>query len=125
MSPLHRERIIKKLTEDEKAFFNKENKKEGKPLQYQIGENFAAFLGMGRKINPGYTVSDNGEASYWIKKEYKKRFGKKAVNKLDFDPESSYCYIYTTDKEEAIRFELWAYERIIKPALEIVIKQIK
>jgi len=78
---------------------------EEEEFQYSIGDNYAKFL----------EVSDNNKAAEILKKEYTKEFGQ---NTLEFDPESSYCYVYTEDREEAKQFLLFVYEKYIKSYLE-------
>lgn len=87
--------------------------------EYMIGENFALFLDTGDEVSDGYVLANNNEAAEIIKEKYTTEY---PDNTLQFDPEYSYCYIYTKDKDEAINFIWWSYKNIIKPKLESVKK---
>lgn len=82
--------------------------------EYSIGENFALFTQ--DKMSNSNNIPDNDAAAKKIKKMYEKKFGKN--HELDFEPESSYCYIYTTNRKEAEQFLWWSYTEIIKPILD-------
>ena len=84
---------------------------------YEIGENFAMFLETTNKKGGYYC---NNEASREIEKMLKAS-KLDVLDKLMFDPESGYCYIYTKDREVARTFLKWSYETIIKPKLDDII----
>lgn len=91
---------IEKVLED--SFREEDN-------EYEIGNEFCMYL-----ENQG-GCSSNNEAAVIIQTDYEKKFGKSS---LLFDPEHSYCYVYSKDKEEARKFLLFTYNKYIKPTLE-------
>jgi len=99
-------KVDKYLTEQEEGQEQaQEYLGQDEKFEYSIGDNYAKYL----------EVSDNNKASRILKKEFTKKFGK---NTLQFDAESSHCYVYTKDKEEAKQFLLFVYEKYIKSYLE-------
>jgi hypothetical protein len=88
---------------------------------YSIGENFAQFMRLSFGDNPAHIkFPDNSKAAEILKREYKNTFGK---NTLQFDPDSSHCYVYTKDKEEAVRFKMWVYHNYILPFISPYLAQ--
>ena len=85
--------------------------------EYCVGNNFARFLNTAHEVPRagGMKICDNNKASKIIERDYKKEYGE---NTLKFDVEMSYCYVYTKDRAEAKRFELFTYNKYIKPQLE-------
>lgn len=79
--------------------------------EYQIGEDFAWYLGATKKLKN----HDNHTAGEIIKKDYETKFPK---HSLLFDSEYSYCYVYTKDRKEAERFLKFTYNKFIYPALK-------
>lgn len=60
-----------------------------------------------------------------IKELYEKEFGIIDKRKMSADPEHSCLYIYFYDKEEAIRYLNWSYEKFIKPTVNEWKKELK
>lgn len=93
-----------------------EKQKENKTELYYIGENFADYMDI---INDAiYKQPDNNLAAEIIKKDFKKDFGLNKLKKLSFRPETSYCHIYSKDKNIASEFMLWSYDKYIKPKIQ-------
>lgn len=106
------ETLDERLDEMEKDFKERNNSRE-----YCVGNNFAKFINTTHKIPKSKVkMSDNHKACKIVKRDYEEQFGKKHT--LTFDAEMSYCYIYTKNREEAKQFELFAYNKYIKPVLE-------
>jgi hypothetical protein len=109
-------KIKKRLDQMEKDY---EDYKEDYPngVEYEIGENFAQYLEIVHEN--GY--HSNNEAAREVKKMFKKDYPD-LVKNLNFDPESSYCYVYTKDRYTAEVFKQWSYDKIIKPKLDEIEK---
>ncbi len=60
---------------------------------------------------------NNAEASEIVKSDWKKQFPYWEKD-LEFDPESSFCYVYTKRRDVARAFRWWAYNKYIKHHLE-------
>lgn len=83
--------------------------------EYRVGCDFNTYCNiLDDKILQSIT---NDNASKLFKAQYEKVYGKST---LIFDPERSFCYVYTKDKKEAKQFLLFTYNKVIKPALEKV-----
>jgi hypothetical protein len=84
---------------------------------YCVGNNFARFLDTAHEVpnSGGKRLCNNNEASKIIERDYKEAYGE---NTLKFDAEMSYCYVSTKSREEAKCFELFVYNKYIKPQLE-------
>lgn len=95
-----------------------EETEELNAMEYSLSDNYAMFT---RSKSSNGLMCDNHDAAKILKTEYKKEFGIKSVKKLIFDPEMSYCYIYTKDKEEAKRFLWWVYKKYISPTLKNIL----
>jgi hypothetical protein len=89
------------------------NKSKNADNEYSIGENFAAFT---YDTLPDSNTQDNYKACEKVKELWEKEYGKDHT--LKFDPECSYCYVYTKDFDEAIKFKLFVYNNIVKPELD-------
>ncbi len=86
--------IDKNLDEDENC--------EIESSQYNCGGNFAFFL----------DSKSNYEACEIIESKYK---DVQPDNKLIFDSESGFCYVYSDSRDEAKQFMIWMNDNYIKP----------
>jgi len=77
--------------------------------EYSIGNDFASYLELYNKNG----FCDNGKASDIIEKDWKKEFPH-WKDELIFDAESSFCYVYTKNRDAAIEFSWWSYNKYIK-----------
>lgn len=98
---------IEEILKQEESHFEEDHN------NYDVGENFAAFLQL--KSESG-RFADNNEAIKIIEKDWVAEFGKS--HSLDFSSEMSMCCIYTSDREEAKKFIWWSYNKYIKPVLD-------
>lgn len=87
-------------------------------LTYEVGNNFAQFMGIAHEHSQ---MANNNDAGRVVEKMFKKDYPELSKN-LNFDSESSYCYIYTEDRNTAEVFLKWSYEKIIKPKIEEIEK---
>lgn len=79
------------------------------PVEYSVSENYALYL---KALDENQSKFDNKAAAEILEREYREEFGE---NDLKFEPETSYCFIYTENKEDAKRFLKWVYEKHIRP----------
>ena len=86
---------------------------KGDMEEYSIGSNFASFLQL--KTKKG--IANNHEVSKIIEDDWKKEFPEFS-DKLTFDSEHSYCYVYTKDREVAKKFLWWSYIKYKKEKLK-------
>lgn len=106
----YEEKLDGRLNEIEKEWDD-----DQREVEYECGANYAQYLGTSREVYKGLKMSDNHKASKILKKEFGKLY---PDNTLLFDAESSHCYVYTKNKEEAKTFLLWVYNTYIKPSLK-------
>lgn len=103
------EKIDKELDQDEKNWEDWDDSTR----EYSIGDDFASYLGLSTEAG----FCDNGKASKIVKSDWEKEFPQ-WKDELMFDPESSFCYVYTKNREVARTFSWWAYNKYIKHHLE-------
>lgn len=103
------------LDKDEKYWKEDKYKEPEDVFQYNCGGNYADYVKTSRKIGEGILVADNGKAGDILEAEFKKLY---PDNTLLFDTESSYCYVYTSNREEAKTFLLYVYNKYIKVELK-------
>ena len=83
--------------------------------EYQVGDNFAAFLKeLGYESNGG-----NNEAADEISRRFRKSSERNNYLRrhLIFDPEYSHCYVYAKNREAAEAFLLFVWTDIIEPVI--------
>lgn len=81
--------------------------------EYSIGDDFASYLGLSTEMG----FCDNGKASKVVEDDWKKEFAQ-WEKELSFDAESSFCYVYTKNREAAKAFSWWSYNKYIKEHLK-------
>jgi hypothetical protein len=103
------ENIDKELDQNEKNWEDWDDSSR----EYSIGDDFASYLGLSTEMG----FCDNGKASKIVETDWKKEFPQ-WEKELTFDAESSFCYVYTKNREVARTFSWWAYNKYIKHHLE-------
>jgi len=91
---------IDDILENQKKDFTEEDK------EYSLGNNFAFYID---------GAKSNDDAVRVIKADIEKEM---PGNSLTFDPEYSFCYVYTENRDEAKAFLVYVYEKYIAPKLE-------
>ena len=102
------EKINLELDQDENQW------SEDDDCVYSVGGSFAMFLGA---LSENGIFEDNGKAAKIIKKDWAIEFPN-WKDELDFDPETSYCYVYTKNRDVAREFSWWTYNKYIKESLK-------
>jgi hypothetical protein len=105
------DKIDDKLNLNEKRWA--EYDEDEKYKTYSIGSDFASFLQT--KSENGY-FADNHKAAEIIKEDWAKEFPQ-WKKELSFDPERSFCYVYTEKRDVARAFLWWSYNKYIKDEL--------
>lgn len=77
--------------------------------EYSIGDDFASYL----ELHTESGFCDNGKASDIVEEDWKKEFPH-WKDELIFDAESSFCYVYTKNRDAAREFSWWSYNKYIK-----------
>lgn len=103
--------VDKELDQDENHWRDYDEDEECK--SYSIGNDFASFLKT--KSESGY-FADNHKAAEIIQEDWAKEFPQ-WEKELSFDPEMSFCYVYTGKREVARAFLWWSYNKYIKDQL--------
>lgn len=82
---------------------------------YQVGGDYAFFLGTKTNGDGDVIRADNNAAGKIIEAEYNKEHPE---NTVSFDPELMHCWISANNRGEAKRFMLWMDEHYFKPWVE-------
>lgn len=95
--------------DNQEKYFSEDDK------HYRLGGNFAVFCETSKNIGDHIILADNNTAADIIRKKYNLAY---PDNELNIESEMSDCIVYTSSREEAIRFKKWFYQYYVKPWID-------